>query len=110
MIIIEEKTVENITFFPKNVETYDKIEYRVTLYNDMTNQLYEFTVFDEDFLPDFYTFRIDYANCVDNEYEYTIYRPENEIIGRGMMRIGKLRKDEDTVVYNDEKTYKEYKF
>lgn len=72
MIIISDKSVQNLVYFPKNIYN-DQEPTHLTLTDRATNNVYNFGVTDERRSSyGFYSFTLDFSNIPEGEYEYAV--------------------------------------
>ena len=100
MIIVSNKNIENSVYFPQNIYTYNNDTYKLVLNDRGTNKQYEFENLDDKHLVqyDFYSFFLNFSNLPEGEYEYTIYDSNNDIVGKGIIRLNEL--EQENIYYN----------
>lgn len=80
MIIITDKSAEKTVYFPKNIykDYPEGYNYKLILVSRGSNQRYEFDVTDQLIATyAFYSFKADFSECPDGEYEYTVESTED---------------------------------
>lgn len=105
MIIISNKNIENSIYFPQNIYTDNTNLYKLVLNDRGTNKKYEFVDIEDRHLVqcDFYSFFLNFSNLPEGEYEYTIFDSNNDIVGKGLIRLNEL--EENNVSYNKNNEY-----
>lgn len=100
MIIVSDKNIENSVYFPKNIYTSNTGIYKLVLNDRGTNKQYEFENLDDKHLVqyDFYSFLLDFSTLPEGEYEYTIFDSNNDVVGKGLIRLNELI--QDNIYYN----------
>lgn len=108
MIIIEDKNMENMVYFPKNLyRCKESDSYNLTLNNRATNQIYTFdTLVDQKKLAyDYYSFIITFRNVPNGEYEYKIGF-DDKIVASGIIKV--KTKDDNVIYYDKNREYIAY--
>lgn len=100
MIIISNKNIENSVYFPQNIYTDNTNVYKLVLNDRGTNKQYEFVDLEDRHLVqyDFYSFFLNFSNLPEGEYEYTIFDSNDNVVGKGLIRLNEL--EENNVYYN----------
>lgn len=100
MIIVSDKNIENSVYFPQNIYTNNTDIYKLVLNDRGTNKEYVFDNLDDKHLVqyDFYSFFLNFSNLPEGEYEYTIFDSNNDIVGKGLIRLNEL--EQDNIYYN----------
>lgn len=108
MIIISNKNIENSVYFPQNIYTNNNDIYKIIFVDRGTNKQYEFNNLDDKHLVqyDFYSFFINFSSMPEGEYEYTIFDSNNDIVGKGLIRLNEL--EQDNIYYNKNNEYIAY--
>lgn len=84
MIKITDKMGENAIKIPKT--TSKLADFYILTLKSETNQEYVFdNLEDESVLPNYYQFKVDFSECKDGEYKYTVM---GEVEDYGIIRIG----------------------
>lgn len=93
MIIIQDKNIESLVYFHKNLYSNNIDLYRLVLNDRATNKIYEFDNLEDNCsVNDFYTFFIDFSDLPEGEYEYKIFTNEVEVAS-GLIRLNALELD-----------------
>lgn len=110
MIIVSNKNIKSIVYFPQNIYTKNNDIYKLVLFDRGTNKKYEYPNLEDKHLVqyDYYTFEIRFCYppseevknwpLPDGEYEYTIFDSNNDIVGKGLIRLNELK--QDNIYYN----------
>ena len=100
MIIVDRKNIENSIYFPKNIYTKSTGIYKLVLSDRGTNKKYDFDGLEDKHLVeyDFYSFFVNFKNLPEGEYEYTIFDSNNDVVGKGIIRLNEL--EQENIYYN----------
>lgn len=100
MVIVSDKNIENSVYFPQNICTDNTDVYKLVLNDRGTNKEYVFDNLDDKHLVqyDFYSFSLNFSKLPEGEYEYTIFDSNNDIVGKGIIRLNEL--EQDNIYYN----------
>lgn len=104
MIIIYNKNIDNLIYFPKNIYKNDQTSYKLTLINRATNVSYNFDdIEDKKLVPlDYYTFILNFSKLPEDEYEYSI-SSESFIFSKGIIKLKDSNKE--IKYYNKNREY-----
>lgn len=104
MIIIPNKNIENLVYFPRNIYNLGGEDYKLVLIDRGTNVEYEFDVMDlHQANYGYYSFVLNLNHLPNDEYEYTIYTSYNDRVSKGIIRLGDLNLNH--IVYNKDNQY-----
>lgn len=108
MVIIEDKTQENIAYFPKNSSNLTEENLTLLLKSEITLKEYRIdNLIDDGNLYDYFVIRLDLSDMEEGEYIYTLFSQQCQNIG--LLRLGKIDQSSTTEYTNNTK-YKEYNF
>lgn len=107
MIIVGNKDIENMVYFPKNIYTGGNGVYGIELRDRGSNITYSFNgVTDNMLVPfGFYTFKLNFRSVPSGEYEYRIYNGLT-VLGTGLIRLVGL--SGEPRCYEEKRTYVTY--
>lgn len=107
MIIVDNKDIQNMIYFPKNIYNGGNNVYGIELRDRGTNVTYSFDgVVDNMLVPfGFYTFNLDFSSIPSGEYEYRIYNGLT-VLGTGLIRLNGI--SDETEYYDEKRTYVTY--
>lgn len=108
MIIVSDKNIENSVYFPQNIYTDNTDIYKIIFVDRGTNKQYVFDNLDDRHLVqyDYYSFFINFSSMPEGEYEYTIFDSNNDVVGKGLIRLNELK--QDNIYYNKNNEYIAY--
>lgn len=108
MIIVSNKNTANYVFFPRNIYEYNTDTYNIVLIDRGSNKEYFFDNCVDEHLAniDYYTFSLNFKDLPEGEYEYIIFDSNNDIVGKGLIRLNEL--EQDNIYYNKNNEYIAY--
>lgn len=100
MIIINEKSQNNVVFVPKFWQPTGA-SLTFILRSRVTNDEFSFSVEDLSGLTDYFVFDINAADLSDGEYEYAVH-DETEKVSTGLLRVGDYEVEKKEYDYRQE--------
>lgn len=104
MIIVEDKSIEKVYYFPKNED--DGNAMLLQLFSELTHLVTTFQVENIANNRLYYGFSLDFSDVADGEYQYSIIDEYNEILEKGIIRIGDYSSGD--VIYDLKEEYYVY--
>lgn len=107
MIKVDNKLIINTIYIPRNFPD-NEASYELKLMSRSTNKEWLFEVEDIDTFEIWYKFNVDFSSLDNGEYEYELYRIDNDemILASGLIRIGYVKKE--PTIPNNKKIYELY--